>query len=303
MVTWQSVAHWFAIGLALFGVLLLLTMGRRFDRVVLLLLSVPIPGAGFLYFSLNPGPQPQLTWLTWLASSLIVIGVFPAFYSVRLRQAMRPGKTVTLPMLIINNRYALAARGCVVVGLSAYVAMFEPVFGIANLVACGIWVALWIPRRWRLMQVEVVAPVGARPARTYGYVSEASNWPRYQADVQEVRVRPEGRLHVGSEVTVRRLYPFPVARSIESTFVVAAMVPDVSLTLTGTARGDVTNIEVRPSGAGSTVTIRSHGVVSRIDAILGLKPAMSAQLAERRKAGVENLTRLDELLSTPAGAP
>jgi hypothetical protein len=305
VVTDQATAATLALVLLVAGAARLVSGKMRPSVVAWFALSVPIPAVGLGLYAIEPGPLPQFAWLLWPILVLVAVGV-PAFFKARSLQRVLPiSKTATLDMFESPNRYFLASYACLAVGIDLYVCMFEPVFGVANLIAGGIWTAAWVPQRWRQMHFEVATTLGAPASLVYAYLIEPSNWRRYQADLEEVTVTPEGKLRVGSEVTVRRQYSFvnipegAVRVSLVTTSVVTAMVPDVSYTTRLVGRGDVGTTEVHPAGSGSTLTTRADGPVGLVDAILGLKFEIPRALTLRREWSLKNFARLNELLSAP----
>lgn len=301
MPAWQFYAAALAIGLVGGGAYMLLTMKRRFSRIVVVLLSVPIPAAGLALYAVYAGPGPQRTWQNWLASALVVIGVTSAVWRAWVRGEMRPGKTVTLPVRANFNRYVLAVRGCTAVWITAYAATFEPLFAIANLAAICAWVAVCIPRRWRHGADELSVELAARPADVYQFLVQPTNWPLYQ-DVEDVTLSPDGPLRVGSEVTTRRTIPGS-GHGVNSkptwvtvTTRITALEPGVSYTAVTVGRDDRVATEVRASGTGTRLTTRVDRTLPLTDAILGMMLEYRAELAARRKASLQTLQRLDELI-------
>jgi hypothetical protein len=301
MQVWGSYAGWLSVGLVVAGAYLVLTMRRRFSRIVFVLLSVPIPAAGLALYALDPGPSPQLNWLTWLAASLIALGLVAPFWRSGMRAAMQPGKSVTVANVASHNRVSLAARGCGAVGITAYVAIFEPIFGIANLAAICIWIGFCMPRRWRHLGYELSVDLRAQPGEVYRFLLQPSNWPRYQENLELVTPLPDGPLTIGSEVTTRQAVPWsgsganakPTWVSITTRF--TALEPDASYTAVTVGRDDKVTTAMQESGSGTRLTIRADRTLPRAEAILGMMLEYRAQLVARRRVSLKALRRLDEL--------
>jgi hypothetical protein len=294
----------FAAGIALFLIArgaLNLRQSRRLTEVAFVLLLVPIPTAGFILFALHPGLAPELSLLTWVSSFLVVLGLYPAFYGRHALQDWR-SSTVTPARITFVNRYILVARSCFVLGVSGYVSMFEPWFGIANLVATALWVAIWIPERWRVRKFEISAEVRATPEATFRHLIDPSSWARYQADLHEVTTHPDGPLALGSEFTTRRSLPTNSPQpslgpaSLEATFRVTAMT-STSFTTVLLGRKDSATTELQPAQSATRVTGRGVWLLPITDAVLGLALEMEAGITVRRQLSLQNFKRLDELLA------
>jgi len=298
MLIWQI----FAGGVALVLVaraLTLLRRSRRASQVVLALLFA-IPAAGFALYAVWPGPPPELTWVTWLSTLLIVLGLYPAFYG---RSALRRwgSETVTRHYLTFANRHVLASRAFLVLDLSGYVWMFEPWFGVACLAATALWVVVWIPVRWRTVRFEVSAEIAAAPEVTFGFLIDHSNWHRYLTEVEAVTTDPPGTLAVGSEITARQRFPTDAGKpgsgsgSLEERSRITAMT-DTSFTAVTLDGVGITTTEVQAKNAKTLLTVKSQAHVPFTDALLGLVLEMPTALAARRDRSRRNFERLNAVL-------
>jgi hypothetical protein len=296
---WQLFAGVLALALIVMGAVVLRT-SRRPSRVVFVLQVVPIPAAGFLYFVLQAGAGPELTLLTWISTFLVVFGLFPAFYSRRALQDWR-STVVTPAHVTFVNRHVLAARICLVLGASGYVFMFEPWFGIANLAGNALWVAMWIPKRWRAKTYEVSAEVRHSPERVLHVLFDPSYWMRYQVDLEAVTAYPAGPLAVGSEFTTRRTFSgssteaSTLTGSSETRYRVTAMTASALTTVILDGGGTVTT-EVERAGPAARVTARAGWRVSVVSAILGQALETKAAIASRREVSLRSYQKLDDLL-------
>jgi len=299
---WQSFAAALALGLVVGGAYMLLTMRRRFSRIVVVLLSVPIPVAGLAWYAFHGGPTPPPTWQSRLVSALVVISVGSAIWRSWVMREMRPGKTVTPATRANFNRYVLAFRGCTTLWITAYAATFVPLIAIANLCVIGGWVIACVPRRWRHVTDELSVDLMSRPTDVYRFLVEPANWPLFQ-DIEGVTVHSAGPLRVGSEVTSRRMVMSSKAKPgwITVTSRIAALDPGVSYTVATVGRDDEVTNDVSPSGTGTRLTTRVVRTLPLTDAVMGMMLEYRAELAGRRKDSLRTLQGLDRLI--PAAIP
>jgi hypothetical protein len=298
MLIWQIFAGAAAL-LLLARALLVMRISRRASQVVLALLFA-IPAAGFALYAVRPESEPELTWVTWLSTLLIVLGLYPAFYG---RSALRRwgSETVTRHYLTFANRHVLAARAFLALGLSGYLFMFEPWLGVACLAATGLWVVAWIPVRWRTVRFEVSAEIAAAPAVTFGFLVDPSNWHRYLTEVEAVTTDPPGTLAVGSEITARQRFPTDASKpgsgsgSLEERSRITAMT-DASFTAVTLDGVGIATTEVQVKNSKTLLTIRSQALVPFTDALLGLVLEMPTALTARREMSLRNFERLNAVL-------
>jgi hypothetical protein len=296
---WQLFAAAIAFALIFIGAVAL-RKNRRPTQIWFVLLAVPIPTAGLIVFALHPGPPPEISLVTWISSFAVALGIYPTFYG---RRAMRTWQsaTVTPADVTFVNRYSLAASLCFVLGVSGCVFMFEPWFGLANLVAIVVWVAIWIPTRWRTRRFETSAEIRAMPEATFRFLIEPSNWVRYQTDLEAVTAHPDGPLALGTEFTIRRSVagrssassPWP--RSVEARHRITAMTSR-SFTAVMIGRSDTSTTEVQSVESGTRVIWRFDWVLPFTDALLGLALEMPRAIAMRRETSLRSLERLDEVI-------
>jgi hypothetical protein len=304
---WRLFAAFIAVALFAVATWRIVRIRRR-SELAGLLLEIPVPALGFLYSAIAGGRMPELDLLTVLATLLIVIGIFPVFISRRAIHLLTAA-TVDAGGVTTANRYVPAARACLVLGISGYVAIFEPWFGVANLVLAAAWVAAWIPKRWRRLGYEVSVDVPAAPASVFAFLVDPSNWPAFQVDLESVVANPQGPLTVGSEVVTRRVFAYSAApaksmpASLESHAVITSLLPGTSFTAAG-ADGSSSTTEVQPSGSGSRVSVRAQGVTPFTSALLGLALEAPQAIAIRRQTTMQSMERLGEALArSGAGSP
>ncbi len=291
MAVWRLFAAFIAIALFAVATWRIVRIRRR-SELAGLLLEIPVPALGFLVFATAGGRMPELGLLTVLATLLIVIGIFPVFISRRAIHLLTAA-TVDAAGVTTANRYLLAARACLVLGISGYVAIFEPWFGVANLVLAAAWVAARIPERWQRLGYEVSSEVPAAPASVFAFLVDPSNWPAFQVDLESVVANPQGPLTVGSEVVTRRVFAYSAAP------VITSLVPGTSFTAAG-ADGSSSTTEVQPSATGSRVSVRAQGVTAFTSALLGLALEVPQAIAIRRQTTMQSMERLGPALARSA---
>ncbi len=299
MAVWQLFAACVAVALVALFVLRIVRFRRR-SELADLLLTIPIPVLGFLVYAASPGRMPEFNLLTWLATALTVLGLFPVFIGGRAIRALMSA-TVNAAELRNANRYVLVARAFLALGISGYVGMFEPWFGIANLALLTAWVAIWIPTKWRRLDYQATADIAAPPSSVFAFLVEPLNWKAYQVDLESVEVSPPGPLQVGSEVTTRRKFSMTTAPSkpapelLESRAVITSLVPGESFTAAG-GDGSTSMTEVQTSTAGSRLSVRARGVIPFSSALLGLALEAPPAVAVRRQTTMRSLERLGQAL-------
>jgi hypothetical protein len=297
--TWQIFAAIAALALVASAVRLLLS-SRKPSQVAFLVLLVPIPVAGFVLYVFVPS-QPLVTVVTLVTSLLIVLAAYPGVWGWRAGDRWRSA-TVTAKDITFVNRYVLARRACVLLGVDGYLFVFEPWFAIANLAAIVAWVAIWIPARTRTRQFELSGVVRATPEATFAFLVEPSNWIRYRNDLEDVRAEPDGPLAFGTELTIRR--PMP-DRATQGSAPPKSYQERLRITvLTGSSfratfldRAAVVATDLHPTEAGTTITGRSEWVIPFTDAVLGLGLEERVDIEAGRESLRRNYQRLNELVA------
>ena len=297
MQTWQIAAGVVTVAL-LCTAAYLLRGNHRPSNILFVLLLVPIPAAGFFLYSIAPGPPPAVTLITVVASFLVALAIFPAFYGFSPARSFQgtPQDFSTM------NRYFLARCGCGLLGVIGFLFMFEPWFAWVNLAAIIAWLAIWTPRRARLVRYEVSADITASTNETFQFLLEPANWSRYQ-DIEVLSVKPDGPIAAGTELTMRRLIRdawdpaaqrWPVMQLYKITAIVGT-----SYTLVSFDHSESHTIEVRPIRSGSTIDRRVQWLLPFTDAILGRRFDLRRQIANARELQQRNIQRLNELIGQP----
>jgi hypothetical protein len=292
--------------LASLGLLFLLYRGLRrgLTAAVLALLMFSVPAAGFAFFVVNPVVGPYPTAIAWTAFGLVTVAAAVSMWSRRLVQPIREGLTTTA-MLQRMRHLAIGANTFIVLALSTYLYIFEPPFALANLVVNFLWVAIWIPRRLRVADLELSIDVAAKPLQTWAFLLDASNALLYQDDLEDVTVLPPGPLQVGSLVTSRRrvqlIRPWLKMTELKMTLqaLVTELVPGYSYAAVAVDRSVSSTYEVKPAGSGSRIVVRTRFVFSIAEGILGQMLMLPVGIARTRAISMQSMTRIKELLSSP----
>jgi hypothetical protein len=300
---WQLAAGLLAGTFVLIGAIALLRYPRPLMFVMLGLLLV-IPTAGLAAYAVVPGPAPQPGLVLWLAFIPALAGIGTGVWMLAWVATRR--SSLTIANLEVLSNGSLVAFGGLVLAISDVTALWQPWFGIADLVVNAAWVCAWIPARWRETRVESSVEIAARRPRVFSFMVEPSNWPRYQEDLESVTVRPAGRLAIGSRLTVRRRYesgvrgPRLLPNTIEADSVVTGLVPDISISMESADRPAGNSVvEFAGSADGTQLRMRAHTVVPFRLAVFGGVLQLRFQKSKRIAKAKRDLGRLKQLLEEP----
>jgi hypothetical protein len=300
MRTWQIVAGITAVALVLTGASLL-RKSRRPNRVLFVLLLVPIPAAGFASYALAPGSPPKFTVVTVVTSILIVLGVSPALYSHIETKGWRGGGTKTIKDVRTVNRYLLARRACGLLGVIGFLFMFEPGFAYSNLAVILVWIAIWIPPRTRVISYEFSGEVRADAQTTFRFMTEPPNWSLHSR-TEIVGADPDGPIAAGTVITLRTLVS-STGEPADGHWVVerSKITAMTGTTLTRESLEHHAKVvsEVRSIGAAAIVTQRGEWIVALTDAILGLKLEYRPQIETAQESFRRRIDLMNEVLGTP----
>jgi hypothetical protein len=233
---------------------------RLWSVVVVGALSLLLPAFGFAVYARQPGQSPPGD-AVWFLVGLLYLAMFLMLaWRFTVGRSRRPS-SVIFPAAIETQRYARAVvgRSLLVVWVSVLLFLFEPAFALANLALNAAWMAIWIPRRSRMRELQSSVQVAVPPERAFEFVTDLRNWPFYRDDVEVVEVTPDGPLAAGSEYVVRTLIPPSLRRTshrqIESRHRVSAMVPGSSYTVAFPDQpGNVSRTDFAPIDSGTLIT-------------------------------------------------
>jgi len=301
VIVWQT----FAGGLALLmvaGIVVMVWRARLVSMLVIAVLTVGVPAAGFAMYAVAPGPPPDERFVGALALVLYG-GMGLMLIAIRRRPQAR-----TAYELSRENRLApqvFLGRLAFVLWLTAMLLVLHmAAWAVANLVVNIVWMAVWIPRRMRMKASTSSVDVAAPPDKVFEFLTDLSRWPLYR-DTQLVSVTPPGRLANGTEYVVRVPVPEALKRAVrprqmESRYKVSDVVAGRSYSATledGRVR-TTTNIE--PIAAGSRVTRRTEMRFPFVQAAQGALVTAWTTMSSRRDAETKLLTGVKKLLEAPA---
>lgn len=277
----------------------------RWTTAILFAQVAAIPELAFVTFALAPGPPPEIGDLAIAAAVFYgVVFVVLGWSLYERRKLNRP--EVTLAMIERQHVAALLGRIAIVLALSAITFIVEPLLAIVNLAANAVWMAVWIPSRWRRVHVEGAVDIAASPQDIFAFICDTGNWPKYREDF--VSAEPPGQLRVGTEIVTRvpvvpMSHPNPkLAKFAEVRSVVTSVVPNRSFgtALVGRPRERGAS-EVSATPAGSRLITEATGVFLYSQAALGMTFEARTLLMTREARLRANIARLKQLFeATPS---
>jgi len=298
---WQLSAGFLAAMLVFIGAVSLVRYSRPVMLVILGFVLV-IPAAGWAAYAVVPGPAPHPGLLLWLAFIPAVAGLAVGVWMLAWMSARREALTFKNIELLSNG--TLVVYAALIIALSDVLALWQPVWAIANVCASGVWLLAWAPARLRETRIESAVDINAPLARVYSFLVDPNNWPRYQEGLEVVSVRPPGPLAAGSEVVLRQHYdshirgPKLLPEVIETASVVSAVTPERELTMHLANRPASTASFVFASAGEGASTLRSvaRSVAPYRLAVFGALIELRTQRPERQARARRSLSRLKELL-------
>jgi hypothetical protein len=299
---WQIVCALIAIAFA-FGAVIRLVRTPRWHILVLLMQLLLIPETALVVEVLRPGPLPdpnELLTIVAAAGGAALLAMAVSFWRRR--------KLMTDAVMIISlerqHRAAFVARTLTVLMISGFLFTFAPWFAVANLLANAAWIAIWVPRRLRLIDISVAEEIAASPHAVFEKAIDTINWPGMKDG--SVTVEPAGPLRVGSELVSRqslhRLSSNPrLARSVETKSVVTAVVPDQGYTTVLAGHPDVSGgLDLSAAPGGTRATSWSKSRLSLVEAASGLAWEVPTVVATRQAEMRERLIRIKQAAEGPA---
>ncbi|HZQ49361.1 MAG TPA: SRPBCC family protein [Candidatus Dormibacteraeota bacterium] len=300
---WQLTAGFLAALLFFIGAVSLV----RYPRPVMLVILgfvLLIPALGWAAYAVVPGPTPHPGPLLWLAFIPAIAGLAIGVWMLAWMSARREALTFQNIEFLSNG--TLVVYASLVVALSDVLALWQPAYAVANLLASALWLLAWIPPRVRQSAVESTVEVRAPVQRVYAFLVDPSNWPRYQAGLEVVAVRPPGAVAAGSEVVLRQQYeshirgPKLLPQVIETTSVVSEAVADRRLTMHMANRpGSTATLEFAATDGATAITSRSQTLAPYRLAVFGALIELRSQRGERRARAQQSLARLKQILEEP----
>jgi hypothetical protein len=268
-------------------------------RVFLVQFSL-IPAAGFAFYVLTSGSEPQPAWLVWPASLLMLATVALGVWNFR-RQRRLKSSLITWKMLATQFRLALAGRVFAVAAMTGYLFMFEPLFAAANVVANATWALAWVPRRLREAHFEDSQQLDAEPDRVWALVADPVKWPMWQVDLVDVSARPAGPVVVGTEVTCTNgsLTATTDAHPamLESRWAVTEVMSGASYTKIALDHEAKTTLDLQNAGGATLMRVRGDTAISVIAGILGVGIGIPAARNAFHADSAQRFARLNDLLA------
>jgi hypothetical protein len=270
--------------------------------LVAVLLLVAVPLAGFTAYALVPGPPPDFGgWQLAVAAAGVVIASIGAVVMLGTATARRgPLSSSTSARLGIAM---VALWVGIVIGISAFLAQWQPGFALANVVLNGAWAALWIPTSTRRLRSANSFLVRAPRSRVYQFIGRLENQALYDENVVSATADPPGDLVPGTKLTVIRRYdsgvrgPRMFPGTVEATSVVTELVADTSIILRGPVSASTFDFADSPEG--TVVSTRVATTVPYRLAFLGAVPAILARRRSERAQRDRSIARLREQLEQP----
>lgn len=264
--------------------------------VVGLALGVPIIGLAAYAFipSATPGVGP------FALSAVISTGVA----AIALLGASRS------PRVPFRRRayLYLIALGASVIGMASILAFWQPGFGVAEIALAALWAAAWLPRGQRTTDVRTSIDMSAARSTAFAFLTDPSNWPKYQEWTDSVRAEPVGPLGAGSRVTVVHSGPDfrgrPASEFAEVTYSIDEVAPNssVDMAMLGQPTNRIT-WQLTDSPSGTTMAARAWGVVPYPLAVFGLVVEYRQHWTLRVSRAQETLVKLKRLLETSQPQP
>ena len=79
-------------------------------------------------------------------------------------------EALTFQNLELLSNGTLLVYGAVVIALSDVLALWQPVYGIANVAVNVLWALVWAPRRWRESSLISAITIEAPVSRVFGFL-------------------------------------------------------------------------------------------------------------------------------------
>jgi hypothetical protein len=305
--TVQLIAGWFAIlllAVAIIGIIRLSSI----PMVVLTASLLGIPIVAFATDVLSPQP-PRSFEVIYLAAPFVGIALTAIVASVVTSLPRR--RTRSFASMHRRTLITLLVWPSMVLAISAFVFVFEPAFALANVAANAAWFIVWIPRSLRKHQTLTSFEVAAPRERVFAFVSQPSNWPRYNLDLESSAARPSGPIAVGTEIVARRRLDYPGLRgprmllpaAVESVEVVTRLEPGRLLATRRVDGPDASAwIEMDELEGRTRVTTRSEILVGYRYAVVGGRLSLLKNRGQQLAKSRTVQERLRSLLENPLPA-
>jgi hypothetical protein len=294
----QLAAGFIAAVLLAIGVAALVRSRSVYVLVALGLLAA-IPFLGLVTYAFAPRPQQDLGFLLDVAVIAALVGLAAGMFAVV--NSMNRGPLTATTLNALGIAYAVLWIG-IALAISAFLALWEPGFAIANLAVNAAWICYWAVPRPRTLAGSSSIDINAPRERVFAFMADASNWPRYDEQLVSATAAPAGPLRQGSRVTEVRWYDSPVRgpRMLPSTVEVVTEVigiePGKSILARDSRRVVTSQTGFADSVQGTAISIDVRVKVPFHQAFLGAVLLFRSQRAARRSRSERNLAKLKEIL-------
>ena len=298
MLEQQLAAAFIAAILFLIGVAAVIRSPSIYILVAIGLLAA-IPFLGLLTYAIAPRPQQDLGTLLDFAVIAALVALSAGTFAVV--SSMNRGALTAGTVTALGIAYAVLWIG-IVLATSAFIALWEPAFAIANLVINAAWICFWAIPRTRRMRAASAIEIKAPRDVVFAFMADAANWPRYDEQIVSVDIEPPGPLRSGSRVTEVRRYESPVRgprllpTTVQVVTDVTAIEPSRSMTARDGRRIVTSKTDFADSAQGTKVLIEVRIELPFHQAFLGAMVLFRSQRAARRARAERNLARLKEIL-------
>ena len=178
MPVWQLAAGFLAVLMVVIGAVSLIRYSRPVMLVILGFVLL-IPALGWAAYAFVPGPPPSFGPLLWLAFIPALAGLAGGVWMLAWMSARRDALTFANIELLSNG--TLVVYASLILALSGVLALWQPVYAIANVAVTAVWLVAWAPRRLRATRIESAVEIKAPLARVYSFLADPSNWPQRAA--------------------------------------------------------------------------------------------------------------------------
>jgi hypothetical protein len=264
---------------------------------------VAIPIAGLTTFAVAPRPLLDFGFFVDIAFIPALIGLGAGSFIVA--AAINRGHALTAGRLnLLAVAFVVLWIG-IVLAISAFLAVWEPGFAIANLALNVAWFGFWAVPQTRVRSGRFVVDIKAPRQRVFAFMADASNWPRYVEQDVSVSVEPPGPLREGSRVKEVRRYdtavrgPRVLPPTIEVVTEVTGVEPGASISLREAGLLASQRTEFTDVVDGTRISISLRVEVPFHQAFLGTILLMRSQRASRRAKTERNLAKLKAILEQP----
>lgn len=297
--TMQALAVVLALAMGAFLVRSLLR--RNIPSIVWALQIGLVPSAGFTFYAVSPAPSFNELGEVFLAVAIVLLAI-ATIWSSRLSRVSWGTEPVSTAAVARVARIQLALKAGAVLAASSYLALFEPLFAVINLLANAAWAAAWTAPATRILTSEGSIRVAEARAAVWSFLVDPENLGRWRPELQEIHVTPDGPLQAGSRIDAVRSVPLArpwqgkTEMNMTMSLVVSAFEAGSSYTTRQLYAPARTTTRLSDAGAGTDIAVTSKYGWSMARAIAGEALAPSKVRAGGDAILARSLTQLKQLL-------